>query len=109
MSEENPGQVPERHGQGPTWQPPPKLSAEQRRYQLSQVLGQWVNAGARIESQNEFQAVVVIGKPVNHILHLLITMFTCGAWAIVWIILALTQKETRSMLLVDEYGQIQRR
>jgi hypothetical protein len=32
--------------------------------------------------------VLAIGKAPNHILHFLITMFTCGLWVIVWILLA---------------------
>jgi hypothetical protein len=41
------------------------------------------------------------------VLHLIITLFTCGLWAIVWIVLALTQGEKRHMVVVDEYGNVQ--
>ena len=49
-------------------------------------------------------AVLVRGSPVNHVLHLILTILTCGVWAIVWIVLAVTQKEKLSMVTVDEFG-----
>ena len=62
------------------------------------------NGHWRIEIQTDTYAIVVKGKPTNHILHLLLTVFTAGIWAIVWIILAVTGGETRFKLAVDEYG-----
>ena len=63
-----------------------------------------IATGARVESQSDFQAVVIKGKPVNHTLHLIITLVTLTMWAPVWIALAIFGGEKRSMVVVDEYG-----
>ena len=62
-----------------------------------------VRKGWRIESQGSFQAVIVEGSKVNHLLHLLLTLIT-GLWLIVWIVLSLTGGEKRMMIYVDEQG-----
>ena len=51
-------------------------------------------------------AVVVSGKPVNHILHLILTIVTVGFWGIVWLILVIAGGEKREMITVDEYGNV---
>jgi hypothetical protein len=60
---------------------------------------------ARVESQSDYQAVLVTGHPVNHILHLLLTLFcTCGLWVFVWLFLVLTGGVKRQLIFVDEWG-----
>jgi hypothetical protein len=83
-----------------------KLSPERRKEILAQALstrlarpGQW-----RVETQADYYAVVVGRKPVNHILHLLLSVFTLGFWLIVWLVVAMTGGEKRYKLSVDEYG-----
>ncbi|HEY2194384.1 MAG TPA: hypothetical protein VGH76_19090 [Actinomycetospora sp.] len=47
------------------------------------------------------------GKPVNNVVHLLLTLITFGLWIFVWRAIGITsasQKKT-VMLTVDEYGQ----
>ena len=85
------------------------MSAERRKQQLAQVVAQHVAAGSRVESQTDYQAILVTGKNVNHLLHFLIGLFTCGAWWLVWLILAFATGEKRHVIAVDEYGYIQRR
>jgi len=46
---------------------------------------------------------------VNHILHLLLTVFLCGFWLPVWLLVAVTGGEKRSVLAVDQCGNISRR
>ena len=60
----------------------------------------------RVEWSSDFQAVLIQGKPVNHVLHAILTIFTCLAWGIVWLVLALTGGEKRFQLIVDEYGNV---
>lgn len=46
-------------------------------------------------------------SPVNHVLHLLITVFTVGLWFFVWMFLILTHgKSRRVMIGVDEAGEV---
>ena len=75
---------------------------------LAQAVQSDVVKGGRVESQQDFQAVVVFGKPVNHVLHLILTLVTCGIWGIVWIALAIFGGENRVMVVVDEYGNVLR-
>ena len=44
--------------------------------------------GQRLESRSDFQAVLVEGHRVNHVLHLLLSLVTFGLWFIVWVSLA---------------------
>jgi hypothetical protein len=81
-----------------------RKSSEERKELVARTLtGQLAN-GARIESQSDYQAVVLRGKPVNHVLHLIISCVTLSFWVPVWIVMAVVGGEKRSMVTVDEYG-----
>lgn len=73
---------------------------------MSQAVAGYVRSGWRVESQGDGYAVVVFGKRPNHILHLILTLVTFGLWAIVWVIVAASSKETRRTLQVDGYGNV---
>ena len=87
-----------------------EVSAEktpsERKELLARTLQGQVAAGGRIESQSDFQAVVVTGKPLNNVLHLILTLVTFGLWAPVWIALAIFGGEKRSMITVDDFGNV---
>lgn len=92
----------------PTAAPKP-LSMEQRKARLAQQIAQDVAAGARIESQGDTMAVLVKGKPVNHILHFLLGFPTVGIWWLTaWPMLAIFGGEKRNMLQIDDYGNVLR-
>lgn len=44
--------------------------------------------GARIESVGGRSAVIVTGHKANHVLHLVLTLFTFGLWLPGWLIMA---------------------
>lgn len=77
---------------------------EERKALLANTLQGQVARGGRIESQGDFQAVVVRGHRPNHLLHFLIGIFTLGLWWIVWFFIAIFGGEKRQMLSVDEFG-----
>jgi hypothetical protein len=81
-----------------------RKSSEERKELLARTVTGQVANGARVESQSDYQAVVVRGKAVNHVLHLIITLVTLALWAPVWIVMAIVGGEKRSMVTVDEYG-----
>ena len=83
-----------------------RRTADERKAMLAQQLQTAAARGRRIESQSEFQAVLVEGKPVNNVLHALLTIFTCLLWGIVWIVLSITGGEKREMVVVDEFGNV---
>jgi hypothetical protein len=81
-----------------------RKSSDERKELLARTVTGQLASGARIESQSDYQAVVVRGKPVNHVLHLIITLVTLLLWTPVWIVMAIVGGEKRSVVTVDEYG-----
>jgi hypothetical protein len=103
----NPAYASGAYGQQPGFAPnTTQRSPEERRAILGQQLQQAAMRQMRVESATEFQAVLVQGKPVNHVLHAILTIFTCLLWGIVWIILAASGGEKRFQLIVDEFGNV---
>ncbi len=84
------------------------LSEPQRASVLDQELMAIVAGGGRVEARTPTSAIVTTGTPVNHVLHLLITVLLCGLWLPVWIIMAANGGEKRTMVSVDETGHVQR-
>ena len=84
-------------------------TSDERKEALARSIAGQIAGGGRVESQSDFQAVVVKGKPVNHVLHLILTLISFPvlfAWAIVWLILVITGGEKRQMINVDEWGNV---
>ena len=76
----------------------------ERKKLLAQAINSQVVGGARVESQGDFQAVMVRGKQVNHTLHVILSVLTCGLWALIWGTLAAAGGEKRFVVQIDEYG-----
>lgn len=86
---------------------PARLDDQQRARILDQAVTHRLVGGGLLVSRTEFEAVVAYRKRRNHVMHLMFTLLTCGMWAIVWIILALSNPgERRWVGTVDEYGQV---
>ncbi|MFE6840440.1 hypothetical protein ACFVFI_37170 [Streptomyces sp. NPDC057705] len=83
------------------------MDAAQRTAILDWTVGQYVVTGWRVESRSPTQAVLVRGQPVNHVLHAILTVFTCLLWGVVWIALAIGNRVERVALTVDHDGQVQ--
>lgn len=60
----------------------------------------------RLVQRTETQAQLVSGKPVSHVLHLLLSLITLGLWIPIWILVALVCGEKYKLLRVDEYGTV---
>ncbi|MBO9532491.1 MAG: hypothetical protein J7513_05915, partial [Solirubrobacteraceae bacterium] len=86
--------------------PPGPLDPSIRKEKLAAQLRTEIATGARVESQNDFDAVVVRGKEVNHVLHAILTIFTCLVWGIAWAIIAATGGLKRKLVGVDEFGHV---
>jgi hypothetical protein len=83
---------------------PETASVEERKAALAQAIAGQIAQGYRVESQSEFQAVVVKGKRPSHLLHLILTIITLGLWGIVWIILSITMHVHRRIVEVNEFA-----
>jgi hypothetical protein len=83
---------------------PARKSADARKEALARLMTNEIAQGARVESQSDFQAILVRGHRLNNTLHLILTLLTAGLWGFVWIALALFGGEKRSVAAVDEWG-----
>lgn len=81
---------------------------DERKAALARAVTMEVQRGWHVQAQTDYQAILhQPGTKVNHILHLILTLITLGFWAIVWIILAITHKrEKRLVLDVDEFNKV---
>lgn len=84
----------------------PRKTPDERKVALAQAVANAVARGARVESQSDYQAVVVYGKRVNHVLHAILSLLMLGLWLIVWVLLAVTGGEKRNLIQVDEFGNV---
>jgi hypothetical protein len=82
------------------------LAPQARKELLGRTVAAQIATGARVQSQSDYQAVVVNGRPINHVLHLVLCIFTVFLWAPVWVCLAIFGGEKRAMITVDEYGNV---
>lgn len=73
---------------------------------LANAVATNVAQGYRVESQTDETAVLVKGQQTNHVLHLILSLLTCGFWAIVWIAMVVINKERRIILRLDDYGNV---
>ncbi|WP_374777826.1 hypothetical protein OG756_38500 [Streptomyces sp. NBC_01310] len=85
----------------------PPVDDARRTEILDWAVSQYVSTGWRVESRSPSQAVLVRGQPVNHVLHAILTLFTCLLWGIVWIALAAKSRVERVALTVGHNGQVQ--
>lgn len=82
------------------------LPPEQIRAILGSAIMRQVTLGWRVETHFENHAVMATGGRVNHALHAILTIFLCGAWLPIWVILAATGGEKRMILSVDPNGVV---
>jgi hypothetical protein len=87
-------------------QQPAYPTPEQRYAVLMQKVHAEIGHGARVQSQDWTSAVLVYGKPVNHVLHAILTVFLLGLWLFVWIPVAILGGERREQVIVDEWGRV---
>ena len=85
---------------------PGRLPAAKRAAIMEQALRDLAFRGYHVEAVDGPRAVVVTGAPVNHILHLLLAVFTCGLWLPVWVLLVVLGGVKRRHVFIDEYGNL---
>lgn len=84
--------------------PPQPLSPERRRAILAEKIAEQARSGYRVESQTDYQAILVKGHRPNHLLHLILSILTLGLWLFVWLTVVIFGGEKRRMISIDEYG-----
>lgn len=84
-----------------------RVTDAQRQMYLQHHIAQCVTAGGRVETVlGPYDVVIVWGKPCNHVLHAVLSIFTVGLWLPFWLLIGLTQKEIRKTRHVTEWGQV---
>jgi len=76
---------------------PTEKSAEERQALLAQAVAKEVKRGWSLESQEDYQAVMVRMRRSTYLLHLLLSVFTSPQ-------APSTGSEIREVITVDEYG-----
>lgn len=85
---------------------PGRLPDAKRAAIMQQALRDLTFRGYRVETVDGPRAIVLTGEPVNHVLHVLLTMVTCGLWLPVWLLLVALGGVTRRQIFIDEYGNL---
>lgn len=84
------------------------LSDGEREARLERAINYQIAQGSKLANQGKFEAVMISGRKINHILHLLLAVFTLGLWLIIWAIMGIFGGESQYTLGVDEYGKVTR-
>lgn len=79
------------HDSVPGYEPPVRQRSEMPTYNLAPAPQPVV---VNVVQQNAGPSAFVVRRPVNHKLHAWLTLLTGGAWAFVWIPLAIRGKKT---------------
>jgi hypothetical protein len=82
------------------------VSSDEREEIMNRTLQRSGANGWRIESRSRFQATIAQGKDTNHVLHLILSIVTLGAWLLVWALVAILGGLNRRLLSVDEFGNV---
>jgi hypothetical protein len=96
----------------PASRPPAAVSDHDRRAILHQAVNSYTAMGWHILNGNDYAVTLTApATPTNHVLHLLLTVLTCGLWGVVWLVIAVSNNQSvRTMTLwVNEYGQVGQR
>jgi hypothetical protein len=63
-------------------------------------------SSSRVVAQSSTSASLVIGSEVNHVVHVLLAIFTCGLWLPFWLIITANGGTRTRQVEVDQYGTI---
>ena len=70
------------------------------------VTGRMMTGHRRLIHRDTFHAVMLKGKPINHLLFLIAAPFTFGIGLLIWLYHIWRGGERREMMEVDEYGVV---
>ena len=86
------------------------VTPEGRAERLSRIVSAKSLEGYVVVDRDDRNATAVLshpGKEVNHVLHVIITIFTCGLWLIPWLVMGVTKKkEERLRISIDGFGNL---
>jgi hypothetical protein len=93
---------------GTDWTEHIVFSDMERADRLGEAVAGYVAAGWQVETQTRFNAVLSGGgHRSNHVVHALLTIFTCGFWLIIWMFAAAGEHPAQRITLrVDAQGNV---
>lgn len=77
-----------------------------RKEMLDRAVADYAARGWHVETRSDHQATLAKGKRVSHLLHLILTFFTLGVWALVWITVTLTGGVKRRLIEIAPSGNV---
>ena len=83
-----------------------EVTTEERKSSLARAVATEVRDGWHVQSQTDFQAVLVKGKRTSHGLHLFLSFVTVGIWLIVWPVVWFLNRDQHRVIDVDPYGHV---
>lgn len=95
-------------------QPPPlpktPIDRETRLMILENEIARFAAYGYQVVSKNQEMFFCTFVKPkekTNHVLHLLLSVFTCFIWLLIWFFVSHSSNKGESFTIsVDEYGNV---
>jgi hypothetical protein len=79
---------------------------EERKALLARAVAGEVRGGWHVQSQTDYQAVLVKGKRTSHGVHIFLSLITLGLWLPVWGILWYLNRDQHRVVDVDAYGNV---
>jgi hypothetical protein len=89
--------TPEQWGKGTVRNRPVRLDPADHDTQVALLLRQ----GFHVEVQTKEFTQLLKGNPVNHVMHILLTILTAGGWLPIYLICCLARGERRKMIARD--------
>ena len=83
-----------------------KFDTEERKAALARSVANEVRGGWHVQSQTDYQAVLVKGKRTSHGLHIFLSIITLGLWLPVWGVVWYMNRDQHRVIDVDPYGNV---
>lgn len=85
---------------------PRTFEPDERKAALARAVANEVRGGWHVQSQTDFQAILVKGKRTSHGVHLFASIFTIGFWVPVWLFMTYHNRDQHRTVDVDPYGNV---
>ena len=79
---------------------------EERKAALARAVANEVRGGWHVQSQTDYQAILVKGKRTSHGLHIFLSIITLGLWILVWAVMWYLNRDQHRVIDVDPYGNV---
>ena len=82
------------------------FSTEERKASLARAVANEVRSGWHVQSQTDYQAILVKGKRTSHGLHIFLSIITVGLWLPVWGVVWYMNRDQHLVIDIDQYGHV---